>query len=131
MARVIGRQEWVNPQTGEVANFLVIAPKEVDANFIKVFIPFVEEIFQDKELVGKAFRLLLWIMAHLEWNELKVTMTPSMVCKDLGINKVTYHRWKKVLLEKGILIQDPEVKGIFYVKPYAIVRGSMFKAQFE
>lgn len=131
MARVIGRQEWVNPQTGEVATFLVLAPKEVDANFIKVFIPFVEEVFQDKELVGKAFRLLLWVMANLNWNELKVTMTPSKVCKDLGIGKRTYHYWKKVLLQKGILIRDPESRETFYIRPYAVVRGSMFKAHFE
>ncbi|HID08784.1 TPA: hypothetical protein EYP13_00995 [Candidatus Micrarchaeota archaeon] len=131
MARVIGRQEWVNPQTGEVANFLVLGPKEVDMDFVKVFIPFVEEVFNDKELVGKAFRLLLWIMKNLNWNELKVTMTPSKVCKDLGICKWTYHKWKKILLEKGILFRDPESRETFYLKPYAIVRGSMFKTVFE
>ena len=121
-------KEVIDPDTGEVHRLLyILAPGDVDTSFVKFFIPFIEEIFNDKDLVGKALRLLLWITKNLEWNELKVTMNYKKVRKELDISKATYHLWKKVLLKKGILLQDPDSRETFYLKPYAVIRGNMAK----
>jgi len=123
-------KEVVDPTTGEVHRlFYVLVPKDadVDTSFVKVFIPFIEEVFNDKELVGKAFRLLLWVIKNLQWNELKVTMNAKMVCEDLRVTDRTYRAWKKTLVQKGILYPDPKSRETFYLKPYAVIRGSMAK----
>lgn len=125
--KLLGTKDFVDPQTGEIQRFLVIAPQNVDVDYVKVFIPFVREVIEDKDLVSKAFKLLLWIMSNLDWNDLKVVMNSKKVCKDLGITDRTYYRWKKVLVRKGILHPDPESREIYWLRPYAVIRGSMEK----
>ena len=124
-------KEVVDPSTGETHRlFYILAPKDIDTSFVKVFIPFLEEVFNDKELVGKAFRLLLWIVKRLDWNELKVTMNAKMVCKDLQVTDRTYRTWKRTLIRKEIIFPDPESRETFYLKPYTVIRGSMAKIDF-
>ena len=133
----MSRKAWaskrvVDPSTGEEHTlFYVLAPQDVDVGFVKVFIPFLEEVINDKDLVGKAFRLLLWIVKHLQWNDLQVIMNYEKVKEDLKISRATYYLWKKILIQKGILYPDPKSREVFYLKPNAVIRGSMFKAQFE
>lgn len=127
MGKFVKRKGFIDPETGEIQKFLIIAPKDVDVNFVKVFIPFVKELITDKDLVGKAFRLLLWIIDNLDWNSLKVHMNQRKVSKDLQIGKRTYYRWRSILIEKGILHLDKDSREIFYLRPYAIIRGNMEK----
>ena len=121
-------KEVIDPSTGEVHRlFYVLAPQDVDASFVKVFIPFLEELINDKDLVGKAFRLLLWVVQNLQWNDLRVMMNYQKVKEDLKISRATYYLWKKILIQKGILHPDPKSRETFYLKPYAVIRGSMTK----
>ena len=120
------RKTVVDPNTGEIHDlFFVLAPKKVDTRYVKVFIPFIEEIFQDKDLVGKAFRLLLWMVKRLDWNDLSVHMNAKIVCKELEISERTYYLWKKKLIEKGIIRQSVYSKEIFYLRPHSIIKGRM------
>ena len=127
MSNIISHKRFIDEETGEIKRFLVIAPKEVDTKFVKVFIPFIEEIVNDSELIGKAFRLLLWITKNLNWNDLSVIMNAKMVTKDLSIHRATYFNWLKVLLDRGILTRHPESKEVFYLRPHSVVMGSMRK----
>ena len=124
---IISHKKFIDEETGEIKTFLVIAPKEVDTKFVKVFIPFIEEVVSDSELIGKAFRLLLWVIKNLNWNDLSVVMNAKMVSKDLSIHRATYFNWLKVLLDRGILTRHPESKETFYLKPHSVVMGSMKK----
>lgn len=126
------RKTVIDPQTGEVHDlFFVVAPKRIDIDYVKVFIPFVEEIFSDKDLVGKAFRLLLWIVKRLNWNDLSFHMNSKIVCKELEISERTYYLWKKKLIEKGIIRQSIYSKEIFYLRPHTIIKGRMQKVMLE
>ncbi len=124
---IISHKRFIDEETGEIKTFLVIAPKEVDTKFVKVFIPFIEEVVGDSDLIGKAFRLLLWVIKNLNWNDLSVVMNAKMVTKDLSIHRVTYFKWLRVLLDKGILTRHPESKETFYLRPHSVVMGSMRK----
>ena len=129
MKGMVGYKDVVDPDTGEVLKMkmLIIAPQDSDVRFCKIFIPFVEEVIDDPDLVGGAFKLLLWISKNLNWNDLKFIMNPAAVCKELGISRVTYYRWRNILLKKGIIYRDDLYKEVYYLRPYSVVKGSMYK----
>jgi hypothetical protein len=125
--RKIGQDQYINQRTGEVETFLVLSPSSTDTNFIKIFIPFIEEIFNNKKLLAGPFRLLLWVVKRMDWNTLEVYLREKDVLTDLDITARTYYRWKKILLEEGLLLQDNMEKKKYYLKPYSIIKGTMQK----
>ena len=126
----VAKKEYVDINTGEVQEFLVIAPRNVDSRFVKIFIPFVKEVFNDTDLVGKGFRLLLWIMTKLDYNTLRFYMIPSQVCNELKISRMTFYNWRNVLIKKGIIFPiKEENRYVYELKPYSIVRGTMKKTK--
>jgi DNA-binding IclR family transcriptional regulator len=46
--------------------------------------------------------------------------------RDLDINKATYYRWLKVLLEEGFL--EKLAINVYRLKPFMVVKGQMTKA---
>ena len=121
----VAKREYVDIKTGEVQEFLVIAPKNVDSRFIKIIIPFVEEIFNNTRLVGKGFRLLLWIVTRLDYNTLRFYMSPRMVCNELEISEKTFYNWRNVLIEEKIIF--PLDRYLYELRPYSVIKGTMKK----
>jgi hypothetical protein len=126
MAVITTKKEYVDPITGEVQEFLVIAPKNVDSRFVKIFIPFVEEVFNDTDLVAKSFRLLLWIISKLDYNTLRFYMSPDKVCNELKISRRTFYYWRNTLVRKGIIF-PLEDRYMYELRPYSVVKGVMYK----
>jgi hypothetical protein len=54
-------------------------------------------------------------------------MREKDVLIDLNITARTYYRWKKVLLEEGLLMQDETDKKTYLLRPYSIIKGTMQK----
>ena len=121
----VAKKEYIDVNTGEVQEFLVLAPKNVDSRFIKIFIPFVEEIFNNTRLVGKGFRLLLWIVTRLDYNTLRFYMSPRMVCNELEISEKTFYNWRNVLIEEKIIF--PLDRYLYELRPYSVIKGTMKK----
>jgi len=115
----------IDNRTGEVvsedAMFFGRSPY-VDKGFKKVFIGFLKDIVLDKEIAGKAIRLLLYIIENLRKNDLEVYLYYEDVCEELGITTKTYYNWLNVLLEKGI-IEKTKRPNIYRLKPYSAVDG--------
>jgi len=119
----------INLETGEILehNVLIVGrkPKYLDRGFIKVFVAFLEDVVSDKEISGKAVRLLLYMLEKLNLNDLTVYINPKDVCKDLGIGKQTYYNWLNLLLKKGYVEKlNPYV---FRLKAYTAIKGNMGK----
>jgi hypothetical protein len=77
--------------------------KKEKKKFFKFMNVFAEEILMDKELSGKAIKLLFWILKQLDFNETTFILSAEYVVKDLGVTRRTYYYWKKVLEKKGII----------------------------
>ncbi|MGC8739816.1 MAG: replication/maintenance protein RepL, partial [Candidatus Hydrogenedens sp.] len=68
-------------------------------------------------------RLLLYLIKHMNYNDLTVFIDTKKVLEDLGIKKATYHLWKKKLIKEGYIEKvNPYV---YKIKPYSFIKGNM------
>jgi len=119
-----------NKKTGKIiADNAILVGNEpfVDKGFRKVFVGFLKDVVLDKEISGKAIRLLLYIIENLKPHSVEVYLYHKDVCEELEISSKTYFRWLNILLEKK-LIEKTERPGIFILKTYTAVNGQMNKA---
>jgi hypothetical protein len=120
----------VDKETGEVVadDAMFIGKKAfIDKGFRKVFVGFLRDIVLDKEVAGKAIRLLLYIIENLKANDLTIMLYYKIVCEELEIGEKTFYRWLNILLEKK-LIEKTEIPNIYRLVPYSAVNGQMSKA---
>ena len=93
-----------------------------DKGFRKVFVGFLKDIVLDKEIAGKAIRLLLWVIENLKTNNLEIYMYHQYVAEELGITKKTFYNWLNVLLKKKIL-EKTDRPHIYRIRVYSAVNG--------
>ncbi len=117
----------VNKETGEIIadNAMFIGRDAfVDKGFRKVFVGFLRDIVLDKDIAGKAIRLLLYIIENLKANDLSILLYWRIVCEDLQITQGTYYSWLNTLIEKNI-IEKTEIPNVYKLVPYSAVNGQM------
>jgi hypothetical protein len=117
----------VDNETGEIIadDAMFIGRKAfIDKGFRKVFVGFLSDIIADKDIAGKAVRLLLYIIENLKANDLTVHLYWKIVCEELEITKQTYYNWLRTLINKGIL-EKTEIPNIYRLKPYTAINGQV------
>jgi len=120
---------FYNEKTGEVyeeiERVLFIGKKAFirDRNFVKVFVGFLSDILEDRELGTGAWRLLVYAINNIDYNSLRVSMVPDEVAQELGITKRTFYRWLSILLRKKYL--EKVATNIYRIRPYSAIRGHM------
>ena len=121
----IGDYAIVDKKTGEViaeeAMFLG-NNAFVDKGFRKIFVAFLKDVVMNKEISGKAIRLLLWIIENLTPNSSEIYLHWENVCNELGITQGTYYNWLKILIKKGLLKETNRPK-IYELVPYSAING--------
>ena len=119
----------VDTKTGEILEHEVLLvgrkPKYVDKGFIKVFVAFLEDVVADKEVSGKAIRLLLYMLERLDFNNLTVYLNPKDACRELGIARQTLYNWLSLLIRKKYV--EKVDTHLYKIKTYSAVKGSMGK----
>ena len=97
----------INNRTGEVVpiNIRVLGMKKDfnKAKFYKLMDTFTESIMMDKELSGKAIKLLFWILKQLDFGETTFILNAKYAAEELQVTERTYYNWKRVLEKKGII----------------------------
>ena len=120
----------VDKETGEiVADDAMFLGKKafVDTGFRKIFVGFLRDIVLDKEIAGKAIRLLLYIIENLKSNDLTIMLYWKIVCEELKITQGTYYNWLNILIEKKLL-EKTEIPNVYRLRPFTAVNGQMNKA---
>ena len=119
----------IDKNTGEIVadDAMFIGQKAfVDKGFRKVFVGFLRDVVLNKEVAGKAIRLLLWMIENLRANDLEIYMSERTVCSELEITRGTYFNWVKSLI-KAKLIEKVDTN-LYKLIPYSAVNGQMSKA---
>lgn len=127
----IQRYSIIDKDTGEVvAEDAMFFGKKgyVDKGFRKVFVGFLKDIVMDKEIAGKAIRLLLYVIENLRANDLTIMLYWKIVVKELNITQGTYYNWLNILVVKKIL-EKTEIPNIYRLVPYSAVNGQMNKVK--
>jgi len=97
----------------------------LDKGYIKVFVAFLRDVLENKKLGKGAWRLLLYAIDNLDYNNLQITIVPQQAMKALDISETTFYRWLKVLLEEGYL--ERIATNVYRLKPYTAIKGQMRK----
>jgi predicted DNA-binding protein (UPF0251 family) len=120
---------FYNEHTGEIyeeTDKVVLVGKKPfvrDRNFIKVFVGFLVDVLEDRELGAGAWRLLLYAIKNMDYNNLRVYMVPEETARELGVSKRTFYSWVKTLTKKGYL--EKIATNIYRIKPYTAIKGNM------
>ena len=126
----IEKYSIINKETGEiVAEDAMFFGKKAfsDSGFRKVFVGFLQDVVMDKEISGKAIRLLLYVIENLDPNDLLVYLHRKEVCEALEISEKNFYRWRSVLVKKGLLLKTNRVN-FYMLKPYSAVNGQTASA---
>ena len=121
----------INPETGEYEDTSAIVlganPKYIDKGFVKIFIAFLSDLVQDRELTAGPVRLLLWLIEKkLDYNTLQVEYYLEESAKALNISMPTAKRWNQILVKKKILRHiGPKASGKYKLIDYSAVKGNM------
>ncbi len=126
----MSRYAIIDKETGEIviddALFIGKKPHYVDKGFIKIFVAFLKDIVEDKDIAGKSIRLLFYMLEQLDYNSYTIRIIPKYAQETLDITKDTYYRWLNTLIEKGIIEKIDTYT--YKLNPYVAVKGHKGKA---
>lgn len=117
--KVIGREQRINPRTGEFEDFEVVSIEDRDFDFHKVWL---ESIINSMDLLGnQKTRLAFWIIQNLN-KENQLVMTQRQIAEKSGISLKTVSVTMKSLLESNFLRKINS--GAYCINPDVLFKGS-------
>ncbi len=117
--KVVGTQQYLNVNTGEIEDFQVTGVEERDFNFHKVWM---KNFISTLDLVGnKKSKLCFWIIDNLD-KENKLTYTQAQIVNKTGLSKDTVTKTMSVLMDSGFLQRING--GCYIVNPDIVFKGT-------
>lgn len=117
--KVIGREQYINKETGLLEDFEVVSVEDRDFNFHKVWL---ESVINSMDLLGnQKTRLAFWIIQHLN-KENQLVMTQRQISEKSGISLKTVSVTMKTLLDSNFLRKING--GAYCVNPDVLFKGT-------
>jgi len=122
--KIIGKQNYINPTTGEVIETLVIEKNvERDFNFFKVWLL---DLLNILEVVGtKKMKVVNYIFENINTQENLFIGTHAEISKKLNISRPVVSKTFKLLVDSGLLIKRNN--GIYMINPDIVIKGNTGK----
>lgn len=116
--KIIGTQQFINMNTGEIEDFQVTSVEERDFNFHKVWM---KNFINTLDVVGnKKTKLCFWIIDHIN-RENQLVMTYRQIAQQTGISLETVRMTMKLLLESDFIRKVN--MGCYVVNPDVVFKG--------
>jgi len=119
--KLIGIQEYVNPNTGELVPMQVVSIEDKDFNFHKVWLE--NLIISLDSISNQKLKLAFWIIDHLN-KENQLVMTQRQIADNSGISLKTVQRTMQSLQESEPAFLIRINGGAYQVNPNVIWKGS-------
>lgn len=117
--KVLGVQEWYNPQTGETVDAVTTMQQTSDINFTKVWI---SNLLFSLEVVGGAkMKVVNYILDNLNYSENMLVATHKEISDKIGISSRTVGETIRLLRDANFLTTRP---GVIMVNPDVLAKGS-------
>ncbi len=117
--KVIGNQQYINFNTGEIEDFQVTSVEERDFNFTKVWM---KSFISTLDLVGnQKTKLAFWLIENLN-KENQLTMTYRQISEKTNISLETVRKTMAILLEVNFLKRINQ--GVYQVNPDILFKGN-------
>ena len=122
--KVIGKEQYINAETGEVEVMNVVSVEDRDFNFHKLWLG---HILNSIDLIGnQKTRLAFWILDNLD-SENKLIYTYEQIRKETGISSKTIADTFKALASSNFL--KKKQSGVWIVNPDFIYKGYSAKVR--
>ena len=116
--KIIGTEEYINAETGEIKEMQVISVEERDCNFHKLWLG---HIIESLDMIGnQKINLCLWILENLNRDNMLLYTYRQMADKT-GISLDTVRLTMKALIESNFLTRHNS--GCYIVNPDVIFKG--------
>lgn len=116
--KVIGKETYINQQTGEIQEMQVINIEERDANFHKLWL---SHIIQAIDLMGnQKIKFAFWLLEQMN-SENQITMTIRQMSDKGNVSLQTASRAIKALVDSDFLVKVN--MGVYQVNPDVIFKG--------
>ena len=116
--KIIGTEQYINAETGELKEMQVISVEERDCNFHKLWLC---HIVESLDLIGnQKVRLCLWIIEHLNRDNM-LLYTYRQIANKTGIGLRTITETMKALVESNFLKRHNQ--GCYIVNPDVVFKG--------
>lgn len=116
--KVVGKQEYIDPKTGEAKEFQVIDIEERDANFHKFWM---FNIIQSLDLIGnQKMKVAFWLMDNMNIQN-QIVFTQRQMAEKIGVSLDTVRKTITSLLDSGFL--KKQNMGVYVVNPDCIFKG--------
>lgn len=117
--KVIGKEQYINANTGQLEDFQVVSLQDRDFNFHKLWLA---HIINSLDLIGnQKTKLAFWILDNLD-KENQLTMTYRQIAKKTGISIPTVSATMSALISCDFLQRVN--MGVYRVNPDVIFKGS-------
>ena len=116
--KIVGKQAYIDQETGEMNEVQVIDIAERDANFHKIWL---SHILNSIDLIGnQKTKLAFWILDNID-SENQLIMTQRKIAKNSGISLYTVSETLKVLMDSNFLQKINS--GAYRVNPNVLWKG--------
>ena len=116
--KIVGKQAYIDQETGEMNEVHVIDIEERDANFHKIWL---SHILNSIDLIGnQKTKLAFWILDNID-SENQLIMTQRKIAKNSGISLYTVSETLKVLMDSNFLQKINS--GAYRVNPNVLWKG--------
>ena len=119
--KIVGTQEYINPQTGEIVPMIITSIEDRDFNFHKMWLN--NLIMSLDEITNKKMELAFWIIEHLN-KENQLIMTQRKIADLSGVSFGTVCETMKLLQQGEVPFLIKINSGAYQVNPNVIWKGS-------
>ena len=116
--KIVGRENYINQNTGEIKEMQIINIEERDANFHKIWLG---HILSSIDLIGNAkTKLAFWILDNMD-NQNQLIGTHRKLAQKTGMSTKTVTETLKILIDADFLqkIQN----GVYRINPNILWKG--------
>lgn len=117
--KIIGTQQYINADTGELEDFQVTSVEERDFNFHKIWM---KNFVTTLDIVGnQKTKLCFWIIDNLD-KENKLCMTYRQIAEETGMSLDTIRITMRLLIDADFIRKHNA--GVYVVNPNILYKGS-------
>lgn len=117
--KIIGTQQYINADTGELEDFQVTSVEERDFNFHKIWM---KNFVTTLDIVGnQKTKLCFWIIDNLD-KENKLCMTYRQIAEKTGMSLDTIRITMRLLIDADFIRKHNA--GVYVVNPNILYKGS-------
>lgn len=116
--KIVGRENYINQNTGEIKEMQIINIEERDANFHKIWLG---HILSSIDLIGNAkTKLAFWILDNMD-SQNQLIGTHRKIAEKTGMSTKTVTETIKILIDADFL--QKVQNGVYRINPEVIWKG--------